>query len=163
MAKDDEKFNELENKRKLATIAVIAEVKPIEEADNIELARIRGWWVVIRKNEFKVGDMCVYIEVDSIMPDGLEEVLVEKWKIHNKQMSKAADEKERNILRELMDEISTHNTRPEFEFLRGIKFHIKTRKILSHISQGIVFPVDILNSVGRIIKKDNKIFLEIDI
>jgi RNA ligase (TIGR02306 family) len=45
-----------------------------------------------------------------------------------------------------MEEISKLNTRPEFEFLRGVKFHIKTRRILSEISQGICFPLSILNN-----------------
>jgi len=62
-------------------------------------------------------------------------------------MSKASEE-EREQLRAQMAEISALNTRPEFEFLRGVKFHIKTRRILGEISQGICFPLTILESVG---------------
>ena len=145
----EEKINELENKRKLATIAVIRDVQPIEGADNIELVFVRGWQCVAKKGEFKVGDMCVYVEVDSIMPDGLDEINAANWKALNKSMSKAADEEERDIIRGLMDEITLKNTRPEFEFLRGIKFHIKTRKILGEVSQGICFPLNILDKLGE--------------
>ncbi len=55
--------------RKLASVQRIKDIKPIENADAVELARILGWDVVIRKGEFKVGDLVVYIEPDSICPD----------------------------------------------------------------------------------------------
>lgn len=54
--------------RKLATIAVVEEVLPIPGADKIEKVRVRGWWCVSRKDEFKVGDKAVYFEVDSFLP-----------------------------------------------------------------------------------------------
>lgn len=56
--------------RKLASIQKIINIKPIEKADAIEIAQILGWECVIRKDEgFSIGDLVVYIEVDSIMPD----------------------------------------------------------------------------------------------
>ena len=139
-----EKVNELNDVRKLATIAVVKDIQPIVGADNIEKIFIRGWQCVAKKNEFHIGDLCVYVEVDSIMPDGLAPEKAEEWRELNKQMSRVETEDERNQLREKMTEISKLNTRPEFEFLRPIKFHIKTRKILGEISQGICFPVTIL-------------------
>lgn len=57
--------------RKLATVRRVAEVKPIENADAIEHVRVDGWWVVCKKNEFKVGDLVVYLEVDSWVPHEL--------------------------------------------------------------------------------------------
>jgi len=54
--------------RKLASIQRIIDINPIEGADRIEVATILGWRVVIRKNEFKVNDLCVYFEVDSLIP-----------------------------------------------------------------------------------------------
>ncbi|HPM74147.1 MAG TPA: RNA ligase (ATP) [Saccharofermentans sp.] len=55
--------------RNLVTIEVVQEIKPIEGADNIEMARVRGaWWCVVKKNEFKVGDVGVYFEIDSMLP-----------------------------------------------------------------------------------------------
>ena len=38
-----------DGKRKLAYIAEIAEIKPIPNADKIELARVGGWQVVVSK------------------------------------------------------------------------------------------------------------------
>jgi RNA ligase (TIGR02306 family) len=54
--------------RKLATINEISEVLPIDNADAIEKVRVRGWWCVAKKDEFHVGDRCVYFEIDSLLP-----------------------------------------------------------------------------------------------
>jgi hypothetical protein len=54
--------------RKLASIQRIIDISPIENADNIVLAKILGWNVVVKKNEFNIGDFCVYCEIDSILP-----------------------------------------------------------------------------------------------
>jgi len=53
--------------RKLATIRKITSISPIEGADSIELAKIDGWQVVVKKGEFKENDPCVYVEIDSIL------------------------------------------------------------------------------------------------
>ncbi len=55
--------------RKLATIVKIEELQPIQGADKIETARVRGWWVVVKKGDFKIGDTAVYFEIDSLLPD----------------------------------------------------------------------------------------------
>ena len=64
-------MNEQENvtTRKLASIQHIANITPIEGADKIEVAVIKGWECVVKKGEFKVGDCVVYFEVDSILPE----------------------------------------------------------------------------------------------
>jgi RNA ligase (TIGR02306 family) len=54
--------------RSLATIQIIKEIKEIPDSDFIELALIQGWQCVVKKGDFKVGDMCVYFEVDSFLP-----------------------------------------------------------------------------------------------
>ena len=55
--------------RKLASVQVIKDLKPIEGRDRIELATVEGWEVIVGKGDFKVGDFCVYIEIDSVLPD----------------------------------------------------------------------------------------------
>ena len=65
--------NENENtdsevKRKLASVQKITKLSPIEGADRIEVADVLGWKVIVKKGEFQVGDLCVYFEVDSILP-----------------------------------------------------------------------------------------------
>ena len=55
--------------RKLATIRVINDIRPIEGADMIELATVGGWNIVVAKNVgHKVGDHVVYCEIDSFLP-----------------------------------------------------------------------------------------------
>lgn len=55
--------------RKLAYLQRIKELNPIPGADLIEVASIQGWKVVVQKNQFKVNDLCVYVEIDAILPD----------------------------------------------------------------------------------------------
>lgn len=55
--------------RKLASIQRIVSISPIEGADAIEKAVVLGWeCVVAKKDNFRVGDLVIYIEVDSIVP-----------------------------------------------------------------------------------------------
>ena len=55
--------------RKLASVQTILEVSPIANSDNLEVATVLGWHVVVKKGEFIAGDKCVYCEVDSVLPD----------------------------------------------------------------------------------------------
>jgi RNA ligase (TIGR02306 family) len=55
--------------RKLASIQLIRSLEAIEMADTIEKATVLGWQLVVKKGEFKAGDLCVYCEIDSLMPD----------------------------------------------------------------------------------------------
>lgn len=57
--------------RKMATIRKIDGIAPIEGADAIEVATVGGWKVVIKKGEFEVGDLAVYCEIDSWIPNEL--------------------------------------------------------------------------------------------
>ncbi len=61
--------------RKLASIQRVAEIKPIPEADLIVAYRINGWWIVDKKDQYKVGDFVVYFEVDSWIPTELASFL----------------------------------------------------------------------------------------
>lgn len=55
--------------RKLASIKVINNIAPIEGRDKIVLATVDGWNVIVKKDEFQVGDKCIYCEIDSVMPE----------------------------------------------------------------------------------------------
>ena len=57
--------------RKLATVRRIDAVRPIPDADSIECAVIGGWSVVIKKGEYREGDVAVYCEIDSWVPHEL--------------------------------------------------------------------------------------------
>lgn len=55
--------------RKLASIQRIKSLDPIPDAEFILKATVLGWELVVKKDEFQVGDACVYIEIDSLMPE----------------------------------------------------------------------------------------------
>lgn len=54
--------------RQLATLQRITELNPIEGADKIEVAKILGWNVVVRKGDFAVHQLVAFFEVDSFLP-----------------------------------------------------------------------------------------------
>jgi RNA ligase (TIGR02306 family) len=54
--------------RKLASVVKIADIQPITGADAIMVASVKGWKVVVKKDEYKVGDLAVYYEIDSFLP-----------------------------------------------------------------------------------------------
>jgi len=55
--------------RALAYIVTIDDITPIDGADNIELARVSGWRVIVNKEQFKPGDAAVFFEIDSLVPE----------------------------------------------------------------------------------------------
>lgn len=55
--------------RKLASIQRIKALEPIEGADAIEKATVLGWQLVVKKGEYQVGDLMVYCEIDSLLPE----------------------------------------------------------------------------------------------
>jgi len=55
--------------RKLATIERIINISSIPDADKIDVAKVLGWNVVVEKGLYNVGDLCVYIQIDSLMPE----------------------------------------------------------------------------------------------
>jgi RNA ligase (TIGR02306 family) len=55
--------------RKLASIQKIRALEPIEGADAIEKASVLGWQLVVKKGDYEVGDLCIYVEIDSILPE----------------------------------------------------------------------------------------------
>jgi RNA ligase (TIGR02306 family) len=93
--------------RTLASIQKIKALEPIEGADAIEKATVLGWSLVVKKNDFKVGDLVVYCEIDSILP-----------------------------------EIDL------FEFLKPRGMRIRTVRLRGQISQGICFPLSIVEHFG---------------
>lgn len=57
--------------RKLATVRIVTDVSLIDGADQIEVATVDSWKVVVRKNEITVGSVVVYFEIDSWIPTTL--------------------------------------------------------------------------------------------
>ena len=109
------KFLHTEKVRKLATIKQIKWIRPIENADKIELVGIGGWQVVVNKDEnYKVGDIVIYCEVDSFLPIKPEFEFLRK-----------------NCYKKMPD--GTEG------------FRLKTIKLKGIYSQGLILPISILN------------------
>lgn len=53
----------------LASAQKIVRLDPIEGADLIVKATILGWEIVVKKDEFKVGDLAAYIQIDTVVPE----------------------------------------------------------------------------------------------
>ena len=61
------------SERIMAHVELINNITPIEGADNIEVAHVLGWQVVVRKAEnYSVGNKIVYVEIDSRCPSDAE-------------------------------------------------------------------------------------------
>jgi len=130
--------------KKLAYGVKIKEIREIPGADRIELATVMDYTVVVKKGEYKPGDMGIYVEVDSLLPDGLDSELSIKYNLlKNHEIGKNLTDEERE---NTMKEIQAQSKYPYFEFLRDKKFKIKSMKLSKFgvISQGILFrPVDL--------------------
>lgn len=59
----------INGQRALAYTARCGEISPIEGADRIELMKVLGWNVIVKKGEFTEGDLCVFFEIDSKLPE----------------------------------------------------------------------------------------------
>ena len=55
--------------RKLASVVEIESCEPIPETDRLSVAKMvgKGWQVVVGRDEFKKGDLCVYFEIGSYL------------------------------------------------------------------------------------------------
>jgi hypothetical protein len=89
--------------RKLASIQKINDIREIPGADKVVMGTVRGWEVVVGKNDFQKNDLGVYFECDSLLSE-----------------------------------------KPEFEFLRSVKFRVKIRRFKGQISMGLMMPLTIL-------------------
>lgn len=112
--------------RKLVTFRTVNAIIPIDGADAIELAKIDGWQCVVKKGEFKPGDIGVYFEIDSWVPlapvgadpeDGSVEALFSKFEF-------------------------LQNKKQVWEGKTG--FRVKTIRLRGALSQGWLVPFEML-------------------
>ena len=77
-----------DGKRELAYIVTIDEIRPIPNYDRVEHARVGGWWVIVKKDQFQVGEPAIYIEVDSKVPEKEPFMFLEKkhFKVKTQKM-----------------------------------------------------------------------------
>ncbi len=55
--------------RELAYVVRIDGIFPIEGAERVEIAQVGGWRIMVKKGQFRVGDLAVYFEIDSKVPE----------------------------------------------------------------------------------------------
>jgi RNA ligase (TIGR02306 family) len=63
----------MENLNSVCYVATINEIKPIEGADNIELAVVGGWNCITKKGEQKIGDEVIIATTDAVIPESLSD------------------------------------------------------------------------------------------
>ncbi len=104
--------------RKLASVVEIESCEPIPETERLSVAKMvgKGWQVVVGRNEFKKGDLCVYFEIDSYLDPKDDRYAFLRERCLRKIVSKSG-----TVLRE------------------GLK--IKTIRLRGVVSQGLVMPV----------------------
>lgn len=54
-------------------VSIIREINPHPNADSLEYAKVYDFDVIVKKNSYVVGDTVLYIPIDSILPNWLEE------------------------------------------------------------------------------------------
>ena len=67
MATEETNEENLDLLRQMATIQRVSKLEAIPEKDFVELATVMGYKTVVKKGDFKVGDLCVFFEVDSYL------------------------------------------------------------------------------------------------
>ena len=106
--------------RKLASIQRVVAVNTIEGADAIERITVQGWNLVAKKGEFRAGDLCIYFEIDSLLP-----------------------------IRPEFEFLAKGNT-PKTTTIDGVEYtgyRLKTVRLRGQISQGLALPITHLASL----------------
>jgi len=80
--------------RELAYVVKIDNITAIPGYDRVELAHVGGWTIVVGKGEFHPGDLAVYFEIDSKLPEvepftNMEFLAKKHYKIKTQKMCKS--------------------------------------------------------------------------
>ena len=80
----------INDRRALAYIATVTDVRPLEGYDRVEYSQVNGgWWCITKKDEVKVGDKAIYFEIDSLVPNTDERFAFlepKKYKVKTQKM-----------------------------------------------------------------------------
>jgi RNA ligase (TIGR02306 family) len=76
------------SERKLASIQKI-KIEPIPNADRVELGKVLGWTTIVGKGEFQDGDLCCFLEIDSVAPEKPMFEFMRKFKYRVRTMKSA--------------------------------------------------------------------------
>ena len=111
-------------REKLVSIQKVKKLKPIANADKIEVCELvgLGWEIVVKKGEIQVGDKVVYFEIDSALP------IEDRYEFLRSSSYKCWKQKE-DILKEC--------------------FRLKTIKLRGVVSQGLVLPITLFPELNE--------------
>lgn len=93
----------------------------IQTVNAVERVRVLGWWVVVGKGDYKVGDSIVYVEIDALLPERPEFEFLRARCYKPPQVDTATG-----------------------QVTCPAGFRIKTARLRGQVSQGICFPTSIL-------------------
>lgn len=112
--------------RTLATIRQIDKILPIENADQIEVATMKGlgWQVVTKKGDIKPNDIVVYFEIDSALP------IEDRYEFLRKSSYKCFRDSNNALIKEC--------------------FRLKTITFRGVVSQGLILPVSLFPELPTI-------------
>lgn len=65
--------------RQLVYVVTVDDIEPIEGKDRVEAAVVNGWKVMVKKDQFKPGDLGIYFEIDSKVPEKEPFIFLEKY------------------------------------------------------------------------------------
>lgn len=79
------------NERELCYVVIIDNITPLKGYDRVELAHIAGWTIVVGKNQFQPGDVAIYFEIDSKLPEkepfsNIDFLVKKKFKVKTQKM-----------------------------------------------------------------------------
>lgn len=124
----------LNDMRHLATIEKIKTIVDIPNADKIECATIKDWKVVIEKDRYKIDELVIYFEIDSLLPvDNLAFDFLAKA---SKPKNAIIDDKEQI----------------------GYGYRVRTIKLRGQISQGLILPISLFPDIANKIKTDSTLY-----
>ena len=63
----------------IVEVCKIKDVKNHPSADRLDLAIVKGWQVVVGRDQFKEGDLIIYVPMDAVVPTDL----ADKWNVSN--------------------------------------------------------------------------------
>ena len=67
----------------------VLEVKPIENAERLELVIVKGWQCVVGKDQYHVGDLVIYVPIDAVFPQPLSDKLGITKYLHSQRVKTA--------------------------------------------------------------------------
>lgn len=112
--------------RALAYPVIVEEIKPIPNYDRVEHARVGGWWIIVQKNQFKVGDKALYIETDSLVPSNDERFAFLEKKHYKVKTIKMCKVYSQGLLMpiDVFPEIKDKDVHEDVTNILGIKYYV---------------------------------------